>query len=106
MVRKFEAAAGSSLSTRATPFALTERGRDFLRAALQILHAAARPRPRPRRSPGSRPSTPALAYAGPIPPGTTPDPLSLGRIGVAWNTPQMAFALLEAGTDEIKDGPS
>ena len=30
----------------------------------------------------------------------------LGRIGVAWNTPQMAFALLEAGTDEIQDGPS
>jgi L-asparaginase / beta-aspartyl-peptidase len=29
----------------------------------------------------------------------------LGRIGVAWNTPQMAFAILGAGVDEIRDGP-
>jgi beta-aspartyl-peptidase (threonine type) len=29
-----------------------------------------------------------------------------GRIGVAWNTPQMAFAALACGADEISDGPT
>jgi L-asparaginase / beta-aspartyl-peptidase len=29
-----------------------------------------------------------------------------GRIGVAWNTPSMAFALGPAGATEIVDGPA
>lgn len=29
-----------------------------------------------------------------------------GQIGVAWNTPQMAFAVLACGADDISDGPS
>jgi beta-aspartyl-peptidase (threonine type) len=29
----------------------------------------------------------------------------LGRLGIAWNTPQMAFAMKSADSDEIGDGP-